>query len=412
MGRRRERWPAGLMIGCVHCNPAPVTGRRARYTRHMHRSDSVAALGGRSAAAFLRSHWHKRAVLIRGVRPGFRGWFSQQDLIRLACRDDVEARLVVRVGRRWSLAHGPFRRIDFRGLPARGWTLLVQGVNLVDAAGDALLREFGFLPYARLDDLMVSYAAPGGGVGPHCDSYDVFLLQGFGRRRWRYGRQRDFTLKPGLPLKILARFSPTHDVVLDPGDMLYLPPSMAHDGVAVDHCTTYSIGFRAASFTELAQAFLDHLRDDIEIPGRYADPDLRPTPHPALIEPRMERRIAAKLARLRVHPASVRRFLGCFLTEPKPHVRFERNRAIPAARFAQLIAARGLRLDRRAQLLYDAKAFYLNGEHFPHPRHGARSMARLADERRLTARECAQLPAEAIRLLHNAYGHGFLELDA
>src|SRR5439155_9013528 len=130
------------------------------------------------------------------------------ELFALAARDDVESRIVVRTKSRFTVAHGPFRRADFRALPARDWTLLVQGVNLHSDDADALLRRFSFLPYARLDDLTVSYAAPGGGVGPHFDSYDVFLLQGFGRRRWRLSPQRDLELKPDLPLKILARFHP------------------------------------------------------------------------------------------------------------------------------------------------------------------------------------------------------------
>ena len=208
-------------------------------------------LGGISVGSFMRAHWQKEARLVRGALPGFAGLADAGALRKLAMRDDVESRLVVREGRSWSLAHGPFRAADFRALPRRDWTLLVQGLNLHVDAADALLRRFAFLPFARLDDLMVSYAAPGGGVGPHIDSYDVFLLQGFGRRRWRYGRQPDLTLKPGLPLKILRRFTPDATAVLAPGDMLYLPPHAAHDGTAIDACTTYSIGFRAADATEL-----------------------------------------------------------------------------------------------------------------------------------------------------------------
>src|SRR5512138_3633895 len=174
-------------------------------------------------AAFLRRHWQKKALLVRGAFPRFAGFFSASELMALARRDDVESRLVVRAGKRWSLAHGPFRRGDFRALPERDWTLLVQGVNLHSRAADALLRRFAFVPYARLDDLMVSLAAPGGGVGPHFDSYDVFLLQALGRRRWCYGRQDDLRLQPGAPLRVLRRFVPRHEATLARGDMLYLP---------------------------------------------------------------------------------------------------------------------------------------------------------------------------------------------
>ena len=182
-------------------------------------------LGNRTPGAFLVRNWQKEALLVRGAIAGFAGLFTRDDLFALAGRDDVESRIVVRAGNRYSLEHGPFSGKDFKSLPARGWTLLVQGVNLHSDTADALLRRFAFLPYARLDDLMVSYAAPGGGVGPHFDSYDVFLLQGFGRRRWRYGRQDDLALRPNLPVKILRRFRPVHDEVLAPGDLLYLPPA-------------------------------------------------------------------------------------------------------------------------------------------------------------------------------------------
>ncbi|MEP7329019.1 MAG: cupin domain-containing protein, partial [Betaproteobacteria bacterium] len=195
-------------------------------------------LGGHTPAAFLRRFWQKEALLVRGAIPDFAGLHTRATLFALAGRDDVEARLLVRSGRAWTLEHGPFPARLLRTLPAVDWTLLVQGVNLESDAADTLLRRFAFLPFARLDDLMVSYAAPGGGVGPHFDSYDVFLLQGFGRRRWRYGRQQDLALRPGLPVKILRRFVPQHDTVLAPGDMLYLPPAYAHDGIAVDACTT------------------------------------------------------------------------------------------------------------------------------------------------------------------------------
>src|SRR6185436_16431842 len=223
-------------------------------------------LGNRTPRAFLAQHWHKEALLVRQAIPAFADVCSRARLFALASRDDVESRIVVRTKSRFTVAHGPFRRADFRALTARDWTLLVQGVNLHSDDADALLRRFSFLPYARLDDLMVSYAAPGGGVGPHFDSYEVFLLQGSGVRRWRYGAQDDLALMPGLPLKILRRFMPSHDETLAPGDMLYLPPHIAHDGIAVGACTTYSVGFRAPGATELGAAFLDFLRDELQLP--------------------------------------------------------------------------------------------------------------------------------------------------
>ncbi len=370
-------------------------------------------LGGLATTTFLRRYWHKESLVVRGAMSGFTGPFAALELFALAQRDDVESRLVVRDGARWTLAHGPFRRADFKALPARNWTLLVQGVNLVAPAGDALLRRFSFLPYARLDDLMVSYAAPGGGVGPHFDSYDVFLLQGFGRRRWRFGRQDNLALKPRLPLKILQRFLPGHDEVLAPGDMLYLPPQYAHDGVAIDACTTYSIGFRAAEATELGTAFLDFLRDELALRGRYADPDLAPVRAPAAIGPAMRRRCGQMLQGIVWDPSTVARFLGCWLSEPKPHVFFiPPKRVWSQAAFRARMAKHGVRLDARTQILYDPAHVFINGASLPWPMTGGATLRQLANARALASRQAGGLSPEIATILYNWYCDGYLHARA
>jgi 50S ribosomal protein L16 3-hydroxylase len=406
----------GRLRGCVHgASILPQRGRastgaRGGYNAAMSDAADRNLLGGLTPAAFLRRHWQKRALLVREAIPGFRGLASEAELFRLACRDDVESRLVVREGRRWSLTHGPFRAADFASLPSRRWTLLVQGVNLHLPAGDALLRRFAFIPYARLDDLMVSYAAPGGGVGAHADSYDVFLLQGEGRRRWRTSRQRDLSLKPGSPLKLLANFRPDSERTLAPGDMLYLPPDHAHEGVAVDACTTYSIGFRAPSMQQLATAFLDWLRDEISLDGRYTDRNLQPARAPARIGAAMQTRCAAALGRIRWSRSAADVFLGCYLTEPKPNVYFTLPpRPMPPRAFAKAATRRGLRLDARTQLLYDGRWFFINGVAIARPRTGAATIERLADARGITGDE----PGTAVsgRLLYRWYCDGYLHLD-
>ncbi len=366
-------------------------------------------LGGLSPAAFLRRCWQKEALLVRLAIAGFTGPFGAADLFALARRDDVESRLVVRDGARWSLRQGPFRRADLKALPERNWTLLVQGANLVSPQGDALLRRFAFLPYARLDDLMVSYAAPGGGVGPHVDSYDVFLLQGFGRRRWRFGRQDDLALKRALPLKILRRFAPERSEVVGPGDMLYLPPHYAHDGVALDACTTYSIGFRAASATDLAVAFLDFLRDEIDLPGRYADPDLAPVEAPAEIGGAMRRHCERMLRRVCWDRTTIARFLGCWLSEPKPNVVFDPPDApLPRTTFGARASKQGLLLDIRTQLLYDATHLFINGTALPWPTSGGETLKQLANTRALMPRAAGRVPSNASTLLYDWYRNGYL----
>lgn len=365
-------------------------------------------LGGLAPAAFLRRHWQKEALRVSGAMPGFRGPFDLAQLKRLAQRDDVESRLVLREGVVWRLQHGPLRATDFRALPERGWTLLVQGVNLHEPECDALLRRFAFIPHARLDDVMVSYAVEGGGVGPHLDNYDVFLLQGIGRRRWRYGQQDDGSFRPNLPLRILRRFAPSHDHVFSSGDMLYLPPQWAHDGVALEPCTTYSIGFRAATAQELGQAFLDFLRDEIDLPGRYADPGLRPTRTPGRIPGATVRQVAKLLVGIRWDEADVARFLGRMLSEPKAIVVFDPPaQPLSRAAFARTVANRGLALDARTRMLYDDEAFHINGESLRRMA-GDAPLLPLADARALPAAACRGLGAPHLAQLHLWYGNGWL----
>jgi 50S ribosomal protein L16 3-hydroxylase len=372
----------------------------------MRTSRPLTLLGGLSPDAFIRRHWQKRALLVRAALAGFGGLLSPDELMRLAGRDDAQARVVVRAGRRFELHHGPFGPAFFRRLQGQRWTLLVQEVNHFLPAARALLDRFAFIPYARLDDLMVSYAPPGGGVGPHFDSYDVFLLQALGRRRWRIGRQRDLTLVRGAPLRILRRFAPTQDWILEPGDMLYLPPAYAHDGVAVDDCMTCSIGFRAPTWQELTEQFLVHLQDCLSAPGRYADPDLELQARPARLAGAMVEQVAAALARIRWSKHDVAQFLGRYLTEPKPHVYFSPPpRGSPRA-FELAARRRGVSLALRTQMLYRGTRFFINGESVEARGAVARSLRQLADRRTL-----ALGPGDdrgLVQRLHEWYRAGYL----
>ena len=218
----------------------------------------------------------------------------------------------------------------------------MQDTNHFCDRAAALFARFDFIPHARIDDLMVSYAVPGGTVGPHVDSYDVFLVQGTGRRRWQVSRQKDLAFVPGLDLKILARFEPEEEWVLEPGDMLYLPPDVAHYGVAETECLTWSVGFRAPSDAELAAGFLDYLRERLDLEGRYADPGLRPARGAGRIPAAMVAHVARTLDRIRWRPRDALAFAGRFLSEPKAHVYFTPPaRPLARARFrARRVAPR------------------------------------------------------------------------
>ncbi|MGM9485939.1 cupin domain-containing protein [Ideonella sp. YS5] len=352
-------------------------------------------LGQLSPRQFMRRHWQKTPCLIRQAVPGVRSPIERNALFELAGRDDVESRIVAQAGERWTLRHGPFKR---RQIPPRsrpGWTLLVQGLDLHVPAARSLLDAFRFLPEARMDDLMISYASDGGGVGPHLDSYDVFLLQVSGRRRWRVGPVRDASLVPDMPVKLLANLHPTEEWLLEPGDMLYLPPRWGHDGVAVgDDCMTCSIGFRTPTPTELARDVLQRLTDALEAPGdepHYRDPAGAATATPGLI-PQALQHFAQKAVVQALNDAnSLACALGETLTEPKSIVWFDGG--------GTLGQGQGVRLDARTRMMYDTHHVFINGESFRASGRDARLMRALADERMLAARAVAQLGGDAFELL-------------
>ena len=351
-------------------------------------------LGGLATRAFLSRHWQKQALLVRQAIPRFGGVLDFREMIALACSDTVESRLVVRDGRHWTLRHGPFDRADFRRLPARNWTLLTS---------------FAFIPHARLDDLMVSYAVPGGSVGPHFDAYDVFLLQGEGERRWRIGRQDDLDLMPRAPLKILRRFRPEGEAILVGGDMLYLPPKFAHHGVAVTECTTWSIGYRAPTHQELASRFLSDLADRLALPGQYADPDLATTSRPGRIGGALVAATERLLAGIHWRRRDVTDFLGRHLTEPKPQVFFDPPPHQSSTAVVARIRRHGAKLDRRSLMLYADHAVYLNGEEYRFPRGVPAPLRELADRRCLGAQA---VPAPVATVLYDWWAAGFIRLPA
>ena len=324
----------------------------------------------------------------------------------MACHEEAEARLIANDNDSWEVRSGPFAPKDFKRRKDL-WTVLVQGVNLTLPQGDALLREFDFIPHARLDDLMVSYAVDGAGVGPHFDNYDVFLLQGMGRRHWHVSKQKDLSLRNDVPLKILSKFKSEQDWVLEPGDMLYLPPQYAHDGIAIGDCMTWSIGFRAAPTQELMEGFLSYLQERTVLPGRYSDPDLKLQKHPGEISTAMIEQVSTMLAEIKWNQSVVRDFLGSYLTEPKPHVYFEPPAtALSFTRFAAQAKKKGVRLNAKTQLLFSGNVFYINGEECEAAREDKEYFRNLADQRQLA--NCAGLSDDGLDLLHAWYCDGFL----
>ncbi len=330
----------------------------------------------------MRTFWQQKPLLVREAFSAFEDPLTVAEVKRLAARDEAQSRLIMGRGKRWSLEHGPISATRFKQLPSRDWTVLVQDTNHFSREASELLSCFDFIPHARIDDVMVSYAMPGGSVGPHVDSYDVFLLQGRGKRRWQISSQNNLDFAPGLPLKILQRFEPEQEWVLEAGDMLYLPPGIAHHGVAETECLTWSIGFRAPSDSEWVTGFLDYLRESLAPEGHYADPGSAPAKNPGEIPRRLLAHAGKALASIQWDEATVRDFAGRFLTEPKAHVYFDTpKRPLTRAHFVAAARRHGIELDSKSRFAFSGRIFFLNGEAESLPAAARATARRLADRR-------------------------------
>ncbi|MEO9386434.1 ribosomal protein uL16 3-hydroxylase [Chromobacterium phragmitis] len=320
-------------------------------------------LGGMPPEQFLAEYWHKKPLLIKGALTDVGPHVDFAVLSELAQREEAESRLIEYKKGKWHLERGPFRASRFRRLADADWTLLVQGVNHHLPHIDDILWRFNFIPYARLDDLMISYAPPGGTVGPHFDAYDVFLLQVGGRKRWQISSQRDDDFIEDAPIRVLKDFRMEQEFVLEHGDMLYLPPHCAHYGVALEPGMTYSIGFRAPPAQELATQFLVYLQDRVCLEGVYADPDLKLQADPARIGDEMVEQVSRLLSGIHWDKSTVCDFLGHYLTEPKAHVFYDApENELDEDEFAEALSSCALELDRKSQILFCDACVYCNGE--------------------------------------------------
>jgi 50S ribosomal protein L16 3-hydroxylase len=369
----------------------------------MDTKQPLALLGGLTPAQFMRHHWQKKPLLVRQAIPGFTAPLPRADLFALAGQEGVESRLVQQTDDVWKLQHGPFARRALPPLQRPDWTLLVQGVDLHNDSVHALMQQFRFVPDARLDDVMISYASDGGGVGPHFDSYDVFLLQAHGQRRWRIGRQKNLSLRDDVPMKILSHFEPEEEYVLEPGDMLYLPPRWAHDGIAQGECMTYSVGFRVPERTDLAQELLVRLADEDD--GATAALLYRDAKQPAVAQPAeipatLQEFARDALQRALAQPRALERALGEYLTEPKSNVWFEPG---PEGVLLEQVV-----LDRRTRMMYDADHVFINGESYRAAGRDATLMRQLADQRTLGPRDLARASDGALELLSSWCDAGWM----
>lgn len=287
--------------------------------------------GGMSAEQFLAEYWQKKPLLIKAAFPAFETPLSPDEIAGMACEEGIESRLILEQGldkcepQKWQLMHGPFDEALFAGLPESHWALLVQEVQKYVPQLARLLESFRFIPNWRIDDIMVNYSPVDGSVGPHVDQYDVFLLQGLGRKRWQISTVdvSDAALVAGIELQILAQFEAEQSWVLEAGDMLYLPPGVAHHGVALDESMTYSIGFRAPAESDLITSFIDYLVDERLSVSHYRDPDLKLQQHSGEISAVALQRVREIITNMPVTDEDIARWFGQVVTESKNGDRVE-----------------------------------------------------------------------------------------
>ena len=349
----------------------------------MHSNDSKIGnplFGGLSTETFLQEYWQQKPLLVQNALPDYRCPVSPEMLMQFACEEDVEARLIQQIEDQqdWQLDYGPFDMEDFEHLPATHWTVLVQQVNRLHPEIRALLNLFSFLPRWRIDDIMISYAPHEGGVGPHVDNYDVFLIQGRGQRRWQIDPVpvKEENLIPDLDVSILSDFEAKEDWILNPGDMLYLPPRVAHNGISMGNCMTLSVGFRAPSFQDMITGYFLDLAEQVDPLERYNDAGIQPTPNPGLIDPTAIQRVMDMLTRHQPDIDGVTNWFGKHVTRATRdyYPPFPDQERDPAGIERILREGKGVKVDSGLHAAYartsdQELSFFVNGMAFPLPSH-------------------------------------------
>ena len=344
-------------------------------------------LGKTSVNDFLKNYWQKKPLLIKNAIPNFVSPITESDLFIIAQNEEAVSRLIEHKQGIWQVKYGPFKKSDLPKKTNIPWTILVQNINHYFPFAESFLNLFKFIPYARLDDLMISYATKKGSVGPHFDSYDVFLFQAQGAREWKISDQKKFTLDKQSSIKIITNFKSKNSWVLKPGDMLYLPPNIGHWGISQsDDCVTYSIGFRAPGTFEIQSKFLDFIQDHLitnenEI---YKDPNLTPQKNPAEISSNMTKAMRNIVDRLRWDKSSINHFIGQLLSEPIENSIFETRKPLSLKAFEKSIAHKTLRLNSKTRMLFIKNNFYINGEFIKIDKKYTSFLKQLANDREIS----------------------------
>ena len=344
-------------------------------------------LGKTSVNTFLKKYWQKKPLLIRNAIENFQSPITEKDLFKIAQDEEAISRLIEYKKDLWQVKYGPFKKSDFPKKKNAPWTILVQNINHHLSFANSFLNFFKFIPYARLDDLMVSYATKEGSVGPHFDSYDVFLFQAKGEREWRISEQKEFALDKKSAIKIITNFKSKNSWVLKPGDMLYLPPNIGHWGIShSDDCLTYSIGFRAPDTFEIQSKFLDFIQDNLNVNKNdlYKDPNLKLQKNPAEINSSMINKIQQIINQLRWNKNSINTFIGQLLTDPIETAIFQPPKPISLEIFKKNLSNKTLVLNPKTRMLFIKNSFYINGEFIDADKKYATHLRQFANDRKIS----------------------------
>jgi len=344
-------------------------------------------LGKISNDVFLKKYWQKKPLLIRDAIKNFKSPITEKDLFRIAQNENAISRLIEFKRGIWQVKYGPFKKLDLPKKINTPWTILVQNMNHHLPFAESFLNLFKFIPYARLDDLMVSFATKKGSVGPHFDSYDVFLFQAKGEREWKISEQKKFSLDKKSAIKIITNFKVKNTWVLKPGDLLYLPPNVGHWGVSQsDDCLTYSIGFRAPGTFEIQSKFLDFIQDNLITNKNdlYRDPNLNLQKNPAEINSNMIKKIQRIVNQLRWNTNAIYNFIGQLLTEPIEGAVFETSKSMTAEVFIKDLIKKPLKLNPKTRMLFIKNNFFINGELIEADKKSIMYLKQLANDREIS----------------------------
>jgi len=344
-------------------------------------------LGKISNDVFLKKYWQKKPLLIRDAIKNFKSPITEKDLFRIAQNENAISRLIEFKRGIWQVKYGPFKKLDLPKKINTPWTILVQNMNHHLPFAESFLNLFKFIPYARLDDLMVSFATKKGSVGPHFDSYDVFLFQAKGEREWKISEQKKFSLDKKSAIKIITNFKVKNTWVLKPGDLLYLPPNVGHWGVSQsDDCLTYSIGFRAPGTFEIQSKFLDFIQDNLITNKNdlYRDPNLNLQKNPAEINSNMIKKIQQIVNQLLWNTNSINNFIGQLLTEPIEGAVFETSKSMTAEVFIKDLIKKPLKLNPKTRMLFIKNNFFINGELIEADKKSIMYLKQLANDREIS----------------------------